>query len=150
MKKSIKELFAALEGGASDEKKPGGKTAEDGGGNQKAEVSPAERIGRALLDRLGESTGMDEEALADAITAVWAESDKLPAEGKREYEEPEAEIVRPAKPPLVAEQRRVRAPMRAEAAAESPMDYSELSQEQFRKLKKQLQKAAADGRRVRI
>ncbi len=151
--KSIKDLFAEL-----DEKSAGGK--DEGTGpkatEEDAEVkteplgemradSAAERVGRALLERLG-ADGMDEDELADAIIAVWENEGAAPLV----YAEPDTEPEAPAKPPLVAERRRMPQPMRADAAAPAPLDYDRLTAEQFRRLKKQLQKAAADGRKVRL
>jgi|GEM_PF-3014690 len=176
MKKSIKELFAALEGdrkGAEPAsakakvKRPiasaGDESAAEERGN---EPSAAEKVGRALLDRLGNSTGMEEDELADAIIAVWDDPDTLtggePLQEKRPYEEPALEVSGEAASSIggeaassiggspFGEHRRIPVPLRSGSAEAAPVDYDELTREQFMKLKKQLKKAAADGKRVRL
>ena len=184
MKKSIKELFAALEGdrkGAEPAsakakvKRPTASAGDESAAEERGnEPSAAEKVGRALLDRLGNSTGMEEDELADAIIAVWDDPDTLtggePPQEKRPYEEPALEVSGEAASSIggeaassiggeaassiggspFGEHRRIPVPLRSGSAEAAPVDYDELTREQFMKLKKQLKKAAADGKRVRL
>ena len=161
-KRSFKDLFAELEGEPESKEKSGAA--------EKHAVSAAERVGRALLDRLGSASGLSEDALADAIIAVWEDPEALTggeAEGNgkggalKPYVEPEmkifgsdasaADLLEGESRPLpFTEHKRTSAPIRSGGIQAEPIDYEELTDEQFRRLKKQLQKAAADGKRVRL
>ncbi|MBO4848675.1 MAG: hypothetical protein J5586_05935 [Clostridia bacterium] len=103
-------------------------------------VGPAERLGRAMLARLGAAEDVDEDELVDALVREW---EAVPA-APEEPEEPRAdaeEIFAPVRRPV---------PMRTGGAASSPVDYAGMSREQFRKLGKFLKRADSDGRRIRL
>lgn len=149
-KRSINELLRGL-----DETKVKKVPAAEKKPAQKG-MNPAEVIGRALLDRLGASTGLSEEELVDFILEAWtrdtaaknAEADDrsgisaenlLPSNGEK------------AKAPVSIERpKRLPMPMRGMNIEAPAIDYTELSSEQFRELKRQLKKAGADGKRVRL
>ncbi len=151
MNKSIKALFEALERAGTEP----GRTEEGRVGERPsdAEMSPAEMVGRALLDRLGSGTGLSERELAEAILDVWAHPDKLAPNGEPQEPATDDEAGESAERTPVTpfgEHRRMPKPIRSGAAAPQRIDYDELTDEQFRTLRKQLKKAEADGKKVRI
>ena len=120
MRKSIKDMLKVLGENAGEE-----ETA--------LKTSPAERLGRALLDSLG-AQELDEEELVEALLGEWENRDREPAKS--------------AEPVFGTPKRPI--PMKTGSNASSPVDYADMSREQFRELKKLLKKAAMDGKRIKI
>ncbi len=163
-KKSIMQLMG-LQARGGDAKAPAGDGAEQSG------ASAAERLGRALLDTLGLADDVNEDELVEAVLGEWAnrdesgeagEADEADEDGEplydgtedergydergydeRGYDKPEEDDV-----PFGRARRPV--PIRTAGAASAPVDYADMSTEQFRELKKLLKKAAADGKRIRL
>lgn len=113
-------------------------------------ASAAERLGRAMLERIG---GVDddvtEDELVDAILEEWDMSDETAPEDEEpapEDEEQEEE----GEPSLPFETERRPVPMKADSMAGKPVDYAEMSAKQFNDLKKLLKKASADGKRIKL
>ena len=122
-----------------------------------AQASAAERLGRALLGALGGVEGVSEDELVDAVLGEWQPS----AHGRGE-----AEKTAPARETdaakLILENDGDEAdspfgetfptpvPMKAGSGKAEPIDYTEMSAEQFNRLKKLLKKANADGRKIRL
>lgn len=166
-KKSIMQLMG-LQARGGDAKAPAGDGAEQSG------ASAAERLGRALLDTLGLADDVNEDELVEAVLGEWAnrdesgeageagEADEADEDGEplydgtedepgydergydeRGYDKPEEDDV-----PFGRARRPV--PIRTAGAASAPVDYADMSTEQFRELKKLLKKAAADGKRIKL
>lgn len=136
-KRSMKDMLSAL--GGSEGSMP--ETA--------AKSNAAETVGRALLDRLGRITDMSEEELVKLILKAWEEADaKVPAEKTKLPEKlgtgSDAPLSRGKAMPKLPK------PMRSGASETPAIDYSELTSEQFKELKKMLAKAQSDGRKVRL
>ena len=178
-KSSINELLSLAEkhGDGGEPEKGEGSNAEararaeaeagqDSRENEARTVSPAERIGRALLKKLG-GTGLPEDKLADAIIAAWddmplpgaddgakdAKTEEGEAEGAKDLgaEELIKELDGGAKKqPFPGRSARAPMPIKSSAAGGAPIDYESLTAKQFRQLKKQLQRAASEGKRVRL
>ncbi|MBO4383802.1 MAG: hypothetical protein J5854_00070 [Clostridia bacterium] len=123
-KNSFNELLAGLEA----ELKPGAD------GEERVSVSPAERLGRAMLDRFGTAEGMSESELVDAILGEW-NARKEPSGMPAEPFEPVPKL------PV---------PMKAGVNTPQPADYADMPAKQFNELKKLLKKAALDGKRMKI
>ena len=110
---------------------------------READVSAAERLGRAILDSLGSVEGASEDELVDAIIREWTgrkaeSSSKDAVRTEKPAPDPFAGVM---KPPV---------PMRANSAAPNAVDYQDMSKKQFSELKKLLKKAAADGRKIKL
>ena len=158
-KKSIMQLMG-LQARGGDAKAPAGDGAEQSG------ASAAERLGRALLDTLGLADDVNEDELVEAVLGEWANRDESGEAGEADeadedgeplydgtedepgydqrgyYEQEEDDI------PFGRARRPV--PIRTAGAASAPVDYADMSTEQFRELKKLLKKAAADGKRIKL
>lgn len=119
------------------------------------------RLGAAFLARLNIPEGMDEREAAERIIAMWndanahgtmenaAESgEDHPADQNEENGSFEDEPVIEARD----EKRGVRlpAPIRGGLFEAPRADYESMSAEQFRRLKKQLERANMDGRKIRL
>ena len=102
------------------------------------------KLGRAMLRRLNVSEDSDASELVESIIGYWEN-------------EPSARSVRES----MKERRGMQQaqgsrsiplprPIRADISEAPEADYENMSSEQFRKLKKQLQRAALSGRRIRI
>lgn len=125
MNKSINELIASAAAlGADDEN----------GEQEESAVSPAERLGRALLDEFGPVEGVTEDELVDALLDAWKKRERRRETGAEPFE-------KSAKRPV---------PMRTGSNAAAPVDYADMSQKQFSEFKRMLKKASADGKKVRI
>ena len=163
-KKSIMQLMG-LQARGGDAKAPAGDGAEQSG------ASAAERLGRALLDTLGLADDVNEDELVEAVLGEWANRDESGEAGEadeadeageplydgtedepgydergydeRGYDKPEEDDV-----PFGRVRRPV--PIRTAGTASAPVDYADMSTEQFRELKKLLKKAAADGKRIKL
>lgn len=142
MRKSMIELLERLENERGGERTDAPETAEH-------------RLGAAMLERLGIPEGIDREEAVDRILLHWDElSDSYGAEahgnGMRmpEREQPvfKAEYTPQRNEGRVMLPRPI--PGRLGQAPEA--DYESMSAEQFRRLRKQLKRAASDGRRVRL
>lgn len=159
MKKSIMKMLEALSPAAR--------------GAEEAPASPAEKLGQAMLTRLGISA--DDGELIDALIEEWG-SLPLPEEAPEEPEtedepetepeepedEPEDESEEPEEPepapdPAELEEleelfRGVRrpVPMRTGSAASRGVDYQDMSAKQFAELKKLIRRADADGKRIKL
>ena len=120
--------------------------------NEKAAKSAAERLGEALLSSLGGVEGVSEDELVDALLGEWKpRAAAAEAEPEAHDETPAAEMPGgEAQVNPFGENARMPVPMKADAANTEPMDYSEMSAEQFAKLRKLLKRAAADGKRIRL
>jgi hypothetical protein len=131
----------------------GAKPEPEAGEKEAYKPSAAERLGSALLKTLGGVEGVSEDELVDALLGEWNGMEH----GPKRVEKPEAAndvrgMLRGdedgANP--FGDDARMPVPMKAGAANAEPMDYSEMSAEQFARLKKLLKKAAADGKRIRL
>ncbi|MBO6061549.1 MAG: hypothetical protein J6P98_05495 [Clostridia bacterium] len=148
--KSIRQLFGAIaEGGGSERENGSANSAprEEAPEEPKA-MSPAERLGRALLDRLGAADdGVTEEELVEAILAERENAgDPEPEPEEEPGDQPEE---REAEPPFAGHSRRP-LPIKTGSASPAPVDYADMSAEQFRSIRKLLKKAAAEGRRIKL
>ena len=150
-KKSIAQLFGMISGG----EEPRGESGPNG-------VSPAERLGRALLDTLGAADdGVTEDELVEAILGEWSAADREElydgTDDEPEDDEQEdapagasaAEAGDEGDSPFAPRAKRP-APMRTGSAASDPVDYADMSSAQFRELRKLLKKAASEGKRIRL
>lgn len=161
-KKSIMQLMG-LQARGGDAKAPAGDGAEQSG------ASAAERLGRALLDTLGLADDVNEDELVEAVLGEWANRDESgeadeadetggeplydgtedePGYDERGYDERGSDEPEEDDVPFGRARRPV--PIRTAGAASAPVDYADMSTEQFRELKKLLKKAAADGKRIRL
>lgn len=178
-KRSFSELFAGLEGAKSrrgadadeDRKRAAVKDAEAEEGAEAGEdaedeaekpeekrASAAERVGRALLSRLGGVSSMSDDELADAIISMW--NDPGAFEGERGGAQTSAADVMARSgaagerfagvDPFGGKPSGPHVPIRSGAPADMPVDYEALTDRQFSELKRQLKRAAADGRKVRL
>ncbi|MCR5809085.1 MAG: hypothetical protein K6G56_05935 [Clostridiales bacterium] len=142
--KSIKELFSRGERGGEAEAAP-------------AEASAAERLGRALIERLGGvPEGVTEDELVDALLENMdgekeAGEETGPARGEEKASFPEQidDDDDEAEDPFGGSARRP-VPMRTGSAASAPVDYADMTAKQFNDLKKLLKKASADGKRITL
>lgn len=144
--------------------------------------SAAETVGRALLDRLGASTGLSEDRLAELIIKAWDSAEDSAGEtasgetasgetaadktasDKTAADKTAADALAAANSPspvgqnglsalpitLEGSQKKRPLPIKSGSTEAPATDYTELSDEQFKALKRQLQKATSDGRRVRL
>ena len=157
-KKSIKQMLDMAKenlGGTNDEA-VGVEESSEGEPSVKA-ISAAERLGSALLSELGGVEGVTDDELVDAILREWVSNrgkahsrvnrTELPNEeledGTADYNS--GELFEP-----FGENPRTPVPMRTGSRGSDPVDYSEMSSQQFNNLKKLLKKASADGRRIRL
>ena len=119
------------------------------------------RLGAAFLARLNVPEGMDEREAAERIIAMWNDADgrgaaETEAELGEEYPEDTAEENEPIEDAPVSVARgekhggRLPAPIRGGLFEAPRADYESMSAEQFRRLKKQLERASMDGRKIRL
>lgn len=103
-------------------------------------------IGRAMLDKIGLPDGIDPVEAAKELISLWGkreESSKkpeqapVPADGVRSNEN---EI----------DFKQLPRPIRGGLSEAPAIDFDNMSTEQFRRLKNQLQNAARNGKRIRI
>ncbi len=148
--KSIRRLFAK---DAEDD--ASAVSAASGPQDASDAVSAAERLGRWLLDSLGAADdGVTEDELVDAILNERTAAGDSLAEPEEEEERDEGAAPQPVPDedgdlPFEPAPRRPRH-MRTGGAQSAPVDYSDMSAEQFRSIRKLLKKAAADGRRIKL
>lgn len=159
-RKSIAELID----GILDKK--GGGSELDGGdflGADDANDGHLARLGAAFLARLNIPEGMDEREAAERIIAMWNDA---PDRGAHEYEaaaeggvshdavqEEEGEPFEDAPMGVGSDRKRggrLPAPIRGGLFDAPKADYESMSAEQFRRLKKQLERANMDGRKIRL
>lgn len=111
------------------------------------------RLGAAMLERLSVPEG-DIEGFVDSIISQWSAGDALgaePEQGESAAMPIERAMIGASNAPATeAGGARLPMPMRALASTPGEADYDSMSSEQFRRLKKQLQRAAAEGRRIRL
>ena len=110
------------------------------------------RLGAAFLARLNVPEGMTAAEAVEAILSVW-EKDELPAAdlpAEEERAEENEESAPEADEAPAASMKRLPRTLRGGLGEAPEADYESMSAEQFRRLKKQLQRAAADGRRIRL
>lgn len=159
MKKGILKMLEAL--------------APEKGGEAEAapRVSAAERLGQAMLARLGIPEGEEGEELIDALLEEWNalpapeddsedESEDEAPDAEPEEDEPEAvpagELpedmggIDPEELEELFSGSRRPVPMRTGSASSERVDYSDMSPKQFNELKKLIRRASADGRKVRL
>ena len=107
------------------------------------------RLGAAFIARLNVPEGMTTAEAVEAILSVWekdgAAAATAPAHGAEAPDEDEPEAEEPAKSVT-----RLPKTLRGGLGEAPEADYESMSAEQFRRLKKQLQRAAADGRKIRL
>lgn len=152
-KKSIRQMLEMIADNLApaDDAEQRGTEAGTGDG-----VSAAERLGRAMLDRIGGAgDGVTEDELVDALLEEWDGEAGPEDEGEEDYNEGEPDEYELEEEeeeedgePFTVNRRPV--PMRAASAASAPVDYAEMSAKQFNDLKKLLKKASADGKRIRL
>lgn len=129
----------------------------------------AYRLGAAMLNKLHLPDEIDPEELVNAIISIWENQ----PDGEREAGDsamlesplytPDVERNGASMPQMAADmmagtaegsfptaKKRLPRPIRGGIGEAPQMDYQSMSAEQFRRLKKQLQRASMDGRRVRI
>lgn len=154
--KSIRRLFAKdIDEGVPVPETAAPETAAPEAAEAGAGPGAAERLGRWMLDSLGPiDDGVTEDELVDAILSERT-AGAADAEDREEQEEPEEggepgfEPTEDGEQPFEPAPRRPR-PMRTGSAQSAPVDYADMSAEQFRNIRKLLKKAAADGRRIRL
>ncbi|MBR5949489.1 MAG: hypothetical protein IKZ82_12715 [Clostridia bacterium] len=149
-RKSIAELIDGIrKTGAEAEPKDGNGAFEPG-----ASGAHLARLGEAFLARLNIPEGMDEREAAERIIAMWDEADAYRnssedgGEGENDEIDEIDEIGESA--PEFAVKRRLPAPIRGGLFEAPKADYESMSAEQFRRLKKQLERANMDGRKIRL
>ena len=98
-----------------------------------------------MLSRLGIPEGIDRSEVVERILHHW-ENSPVDAENDFAEEQPEQEA---AEAPQDTK-RTLPRPIRGNIGEAPAADYDSMSAEQFRRLKKQLQRAFSDGRRVRL
>lgn len=119
------------------------------------------RLGAAFLARLNIPEGMDEREAAERIIAMWNGADtrgaaENEAESGEDYSEENAGESEPLEDAPMSGARgekhggRLPAPIRGGLFEAPRADYESMSAEQFRRLKKQLERASMDGRRIRL
>ena len=104
-------------------------------------------LGREMLDRIGMPEGINPIAVVIALLdGMDSDAENGNISEKENYSLDRGRIsTEPA-----ANSDRLPMPMRGSIGKAQETDYSEMSREEFMKLRKQLQKANMDGRRVRI
>ena len=104
-------------------------------------------LGREMLDRIGMPEGINPIAVVIALLdGMDSDAENGNISEKENYSLNRGRIsTEPA-----ANSDRLPMPMRGSIGKAQETDYSEMSREEFMKLRKQLQKANMDGRRVRI
>lgn len=133
---------------------------EHGGANGENDGHLA-RLGAAFLARLNLPEGMDEREAAERIIAMWNGADtrgaaENQAESGEDYSEENAGENEPLEDAPMSGARgekhggRLPAPIRGGLFEAPRADYESMSAEQFRRLKKQLERASMDGRRIRL
>lgn len=133
--------------GAKPEKEetvPG--TAEPAPDEEKEELA---RLGEAFLARLKLPEGMSIAEAVDSIIDMWEKADRE----KQETEPVKAHAEKTAsEKPENGENENRRLPriLRGGIGSMPEADYESMSAEQFRRLKKQLSRAALDGRKIRL
>ena len=102
------------------------------------------RLGSAMLRRLNVSEDDDASDLVDAILGYWENEPSARSIREKTVQRHRArQASRKKAEPLPR-------PIRADITEAPEADYENMSSEQFRKLKKQLQRAALNGRRIRL
>lgn len=104
------------------------------------------RLGAAFIARLNVPEGMTTAEAVEAILSCWEKdvaaapvrAEEAPAEDEPEAKEPAKSVTRLPKT------------LRGGMGEAPEADYESMSAEQFRRLKKQLKRAAADGRKIRL
>ncbi len=115
-------------------------------GNDTREMYACYLLGRAMLNKIGLPDGIDPIDAAKELITLWGKHENAPATPNDSPEPTEnsgdagennnyKQLPRPIKGGM------------GEAPA---IDFDNMSTEQFRRLKKQLQNAARDGKRIRI
>lgn len=133
---------------------------EHGGANGENDGHLA-RLGAAFLARLNLPEGMDEREAVERIIAMWNGADtrgaaENEAESGEDYSEEntgENETLEDAPMSGARGEKhggRLPAPIRGGLFEAPRADYESMSAEQFRRLKKQLERASMDGRRIRL
>ena len=153
-RKSISELLDSImarsdANAARDEE----AFAEELGEEAYESADPLARLGEAFLARLAVPEGMSDEEAVEKIISMWNEADELRAmEDDGEEDEPfdDEEFGSYEEQPIKGYSRRLPAPIRGGLFEAPKADYESMSAEQFRRLKKQLQRANMDGRKVRL
>lgn len=169
MKKGIMRMLEALSPAKS------GGADESSAASAAGEPSPAERLGEAMLERLGIDPAEDAE-LVNALIEEWGrlprseEAPKEPEEPDEDEEEPDeeegsdeegeegdepapremTEEIDPEELEELFSRGRRPVPMRTGSAASRRVDYSDMSAKQFAELKKLIRRADADGKRIKL
>lgn len=99
-----------------------------------------------MLSRLGIPEGIDRSEAVERILLHW-ENSPVDAENSPAQDQTEQEADTEAPQDI---RRTLPRPIRGNIGEAPAADYESMSAEQFRRLKKQLQRAASDGRRVRL
>ena len=166
---AVMDLFKREKGGRPPEKGelretdgPVSDTPRDdapaGSGLKQDEDAALAALGRAFIERLDLPEGMTAAEAAEAVIAMWESGEGAEAhapagqEATAASEAAEANAADEAKGGETAAKRGAELPLpvRGELADAPEPDYSRMSSEQFRKLKKQLARASMDGLRIRI
>jgi hypothetical protein len=105
-------------------------------------------LGEAFLARLSLPEGMTKAQAAREIISMWENAGNEET-GKKEAASAEEPAERPEAKPAPAKTRLPRI-LRGGLGSMPEADYESMSAEQFRRLKKQLSRAAMDGRRIRL
>ncbi len=153
-RRTIEELLGALNEHTPEGKPEVSSQAHGGSETEQQNRWEAERkLGAAMLERLSIPEG-DVTEFVDSIISAWdAGSEKSGAQtGSEAGGLPIERAMIGASEAHDGEKAQARLPlsMRAGVTVPPEADYDSMSSEQFRRLKKQLQRAAADGRRVRL
>lgn len=113
---------------------------------QSAFDNAAMRLGKAMLRRLNvsEDEGSGASALVDSILGYWEKEPSSRSIREETMKDRKANQI-PAN-----ETAPLPRPIRADITEAPETDYENMSSEQFGKLKKQLQRAALNGRRIRL
>ncbi|MBQ1685363.1 MAG: hypothetical protein II072_07630 [Clostridia bacterium] len=108
------------------------------------------RLGAAFIARLNVPEGMTTAEAVEAILSVWEKDGGAAAPAPVRAEEAPAEDEPEAEEEPAKSVTRLPKTLRGGLGEAPEADYESMSAEQFRRLKKQLQRAAADGRKIRL
>lgn len=120
------------------------------------------RLGAAFLARLNIPEGMDESEAAERIITMWNDADEHGRQGESTaasdagYSAEHIGETVPAEEDSVygdgngKREGKLPSPIRGGLFEAPRADYESMSAEQFRRLKKQLERASMDGRRIRL
>jgi hypothetical protein len=155
----LDELRAGEAGNAGEKAEPEDRQTEEG----EAEETPAEtgagadeekqalyELGEAFVARLSLPEGMTKAQAARQIISMWENAGAEGPKKKEAFDEKAADKAPADNGKPAAKESRLPRILRGGLGSMPEADYESMSAEQFRRLKKQLSRAAMDGRRIRL